>query len=371
MRGADAALWPSERAQAALEKLLASRGITAPADVDWTLFDELAETVERPFSEGVVKRFFQYRHPASLQPYAGRDAKEYEVRMAYTDRGPPDAPLVLCLGGIANTARRFDVLGRVLDGSFRIVALDWAGRGASGWLAETSDYGFESCVVQARALFDHLGGRAAAVIGSSLGGAVAIRLAAGEPERIDRLVLNDTGSSLPAARRRYRARVIGRHYVFHTPADLFRRAGAAQKNDGPLDDAVLLHNCRHLTRWSDEEQGRVFRHDLRALLAYREEAERDLDVSEPWERVRCPVLLLHGLHSDNLTDDIWRPMAERANVWIRHVPDTGHTPALGDRTIIGAIVEWLTGDLACAPGEATLPSTPAPRRVLFAPPAAG
>ena len=226
-------------------------------------------------------------------------------------------------------------------------------------------------MVQARALFDHLGGRAAAVIGSSLGGAVAIRLAAGEPERIDRLVLNDTGSSLPAARRRYRARVIGRHYVFHTPADLFRRAGAAQKNDGPLDDAVLLHNCRHLTRWSDEEQGRVFRHDLRALLAYREEAERDLDVSEPWERVRCPVLLLHGLHSDNLTDDIWRPMAERANVWIRHVPDTGHTPALGDRTIIGAIVEWLTGDLACAPGEATLPSTPAPRRVLFAPPAAG
>ena len=365
MRGGDTGAWPSERAQAALDALLAARGVTGPADLDWALFEECAALIDRALSDGVRKGSFRYRHPAALQPYPGPQAREYEVRMAYTEWGRCDAPLVLCLGGIANTARRFDILGRKLGERFRVVSLDWAGRGASGWLAEQSDYGFESCVAQAQALLDHVGGAVEAVIGSSLGGAVAIRLVAEAPARFRRLVLNDVGPLLPAARRRYRARVIGRHYVFRTPAELFRRAGAAQKNDGPIDDAMLLYNCLHLTRWSSEEEGRVYRYDPRALLAYRDEADRDLDVRGDWERVHCPVLVLHALLSDNLLDEIWRPMAARPNVWIRHVPDTGHTPALSDRTLISALEQWLREDPARLPREETLPALPAPHRVLF------
>ena len=358
--------WPAWRAQRALVEYLSERNIDDPSSMGWSAFEELADIVDRRMSEGVEMHRFRYEHPADLQPLAGPEASAYQVPLTYSACGAPESPLVVCLGGVANTARRFDVLAQALSDRYRVVALNWAGRGTSGWLREVSDYGLDSCVAQARALLERLGGVATAVIGSSLGAAAAIRLASGGA-KVERLVLNDTGPVIPASRRRRRARVIGRHYVFSTPASLFRRLGAAQKNDGPVEDAVLLHGCYHQTRWSSEEEGRVYRHDLRALLAYRAEAENDLDVREEWDRIAVPVLTFHGVESDNLLRSIWEPMSRRKNVWMRHVPQTGHTPTMSDRILVAALREWLEVDVGRLPREATLPVVAPCPRVLFLP----
>jgi pimeloyl-ACP methyl ester carboxylesterase len=97
----------------------------------------------------------------------------------------------------------------------------------------------------------------------------------------------------------------------------------------------------HQTRWSDEEGGRVYRHDVRALQAYRNDAAESLDQWRHWRRVRCPVLLIHGMLSDALLPPTIRRMREGHDVRIMHVPDTGHTPVLSDRNQNWFIREWL------------------------------
>ena len=138
------------------------------------------------------------------------------------------------------------------------------------------------------------------LLGSSLGGSAAIELAARHPELVSRLILNDIGPYIPKKRRQRRSQTLARHYVFRDPADLLRKIGASQKNDGPISDDIRFNVTFHQTKWSDEEGGRIYRHDVRALQAYQRDAQESLDQWSLWERVRCPVLLIHGMLSDAL-----------------------------------------------------------------------
>jgi len=82
---------------------------------------------------------------------------------------------------------------------------------------------------------------------------------------------------------------------------------------------------------------------VRALQAFRADAAKSLDQWKLWRRVRCPVLLIHGLVSDALLAPTIRRMRRSGNVCVMHVPDTGHTPVLSDRNQNWFIHEWLMG----------------------------
>jgi pimeloyl-ACP methyl ester carboxylesterase len=308
----------------------------------WTAYLAAVETASAPFDGRYRLRHFDYVHPVRLQPGTPRRLQQpYAVPLAYTDWGPHDAPLVVCCGGVANVAMRFGPLALALAADHRVIGLDWAGRGRSAWLHEEADYSLASCVEQLRQLIVHVGRRPLTLVGSSLGGSAAIELAARWPRLVKRLVLNDIGPAMPAGRRRRRAETLARHYVFREPAELLRKLGAAQKNDGPASDAFRLFLAHHQTRWSEEEHGRVYRHDVRALQAYRRDARAPIAQWDAWQRVRAPVLLVHGLESDALSTATIRRMVRSRPMSVMHVPRTGHTPLLVDGHQIGFIHDWL------------------------------
>ena len=299
---------------------------------------------------------FDYQHPVRLQPGTPLRLKQpYSVSVAYTEWGPADAPLLVCCGGVANVAMRFSYLASDLSDRFRVVCMDWLGRGRSGWLASEADYSLPTYAEQLRQMIAHLGvrkdvgrggGKAAApvtVLGSSMGGSAAIALMARQPKLISRLILNDVGPHIPGRRRRRRADTIARHYVFREPQDLLRKIGASQKNDGPVGDDIRFNLTFHQTRWCDEEGGRIYRHDVRALQAYRRDAQKSLQQWEQWKQVRCPVLLIHGMQSDVLLAPTMRRMSRGKHLTLMHLPDTGHAPLLADRNQIWFLRDWLLG----------------------------
>ncbi|WP_158047414.1 alpha/beta fold hydrolase [Skermanella pratensis] len=310
----------------------------------WDEYELLAGRTAAPFDGRFDQCFYNYIHPKRLQGHwPAHQVKDTPIRLAFTDWGDPDGPLVICVGGIANTARRWDYLALGLCEDFHVVCLDWPGRGMSGWMPSQGDYTIETNVEAMVQLLDYLDCPRASIIGSSLGGSVSMALAARRPDLVERLVLNDIGPYMPAERRRRRAEAVARHYVFRRPADLFRRLGASAKNEGPVTEDELLHNTFFQTKWSDGHGGRIYRHDPRALQAYAEEAQVSLDQREDWARLELPVLVLRGMVSDALLPETVEEMTAKPDVTAVFVPNTGHTPALSDVNQIHFVREWLLG----------------------------
>lgn len=314
------------------------------APATWKQYIAVASQVVGRFHGQFRMGHFDYVHPVRLQPQTVRRLKRpYKVNVAYADWGPVDAPVVMCVGGVASVAMRFNYLASDLRDSFRLICLDWVGRGRSGWLADQGDYSLETYAEQLRQTIMHLGGGPVTVLGSSMGGSAAIELIAKHPKLVDRLILNDIGPHMPVSRRRRRAQTLARHYVFRDPADMLRRVGASQKNDGPVPDDIRFNLTFHQTRWSDDEGGRIYRHDVRALQAYRVSASTSLQQWRQWQKVTCPLLLIHGLQSDALFAPTIERMSRGRDIAIMHLPDTGHAPLLADRHQIAFIREWLDG----------------------------
>lgn len=310
----------------------------------WKQYMAVASQVVGRFHGLFNMAHFDYTHPVRLQPETVRRLKRpYKVNVAYADWGPRDAPIVVCLGGVASVAMRFNYLASDLCDSFRLICMDWVGRGRSGWLADQGDYSLATYAEQLRQLIMHLGGGPVTVLGSSMGGSAAIELMAKHPKLVSRLILNDIGPQMPVSRRRRRAQTLARHYVFRDPSDMLRRVGASQKNDGPVSDDIRFNLTFHQTRWSDDEGGRIYRHDVRALQAYRASARSSLQQWTQWQKVNCPLLLIHGLQSDALFPATIERMSRGKQLTLMHLPDTGHAPLLADRNQIAFIREWLEG----------------------------
>ena len=114
------------------------------------------------------------------------------VALAHEVDGPPDAPVVVLLGPLGSTRATWDPQLPALASRLRVVRCDARGHGESP--APPGPYGVDDLVADVLALLDRLGVRRASLVGLSLGGITAMRLAVRAPERVDRLALLATSA---------------------------------------------------------------------------------------------------------------------------------------------------------------------------------
>ena len=308
----------------------------------WEEYERAVASAALPYAAHCREYSFAYRHLPGLQPRTPERLKgDYSVKIGYLEWGDVSKPLVVCLGGVVNVAQRFNDLAMELKDNYHVVCPDWVGRGSSGWLRDEGDYGFGTYVEQTRQLLAHLGGRPAILLGSSLGGSVAIALAHAFPQQISKLILNDVGPHMATERRQRRAETLARHYVFDSPAELLRKTSAAQKDDGLATQAMRLLLSHRQTTWCNAHEGRVYRHDIRALQAYQREAVVDVDQWMEWGGLACPVLLIHGMQSDVLLPATILRMQAKNRLTLMRIPGVGHTPVLAEPCHVWLIDQWL------------------------------
>ena len=116
-----------------------------------------------------------------------REAKQH---VAYRDEG--DGPAILLLHGLGTTAESYDTLTATLvDQGYRVLRPDLRGHGRSD--TGFSAWDVASLTADALAVLDKAAVSQAVVAGNSLGGDIAIRLAAQHPKRVAGLVLVNSG----------------------------------------------------------------------------------------------------------------------------------------------------------------------------------
>jgi 3-oxoadipate enol-lactonase len=122
------------------------------------------------------------------------------IELYYESHGS-GAPLVL-LGGLGSDVSELRSLTGPLADRYRVIGIDHRGAGRSA--KPPGPYSIEQMADDVTALLEHLELPRAHVLGMSLGGRIAMALALGHPERVDRLVLVATSPRAAGARWRIR-----------------------------------------------------------------------------------------------------------------------------------------------------------------------
>jgi len=333
----------AQTADTTLREWFQQRGKPELSTLTWDDYHAMLDLITQSIPYLPDKYGFRYIHPVHLQDSELGIGKPYSAPVSYSDTKNGAEP-VIAIGGLINTKHRFDFLANDIYRDLRIIAIDLCGRGGSGWLAEQTDYSIDTHVEQLRQFMDHLGLSSCTLLGSSLGGSIAIRFANHFPDRVKRIILNDSGPYIPKKRRRRRSIAIARYYAFTTPAEMLRKTAISMRHSGATYDASLFYNQHYKTRWSIEDNGRIYRHDIRAMLAYRSAATKSLNQWNYWDQIKCPVLLLHGLESDALSHKTIDHMRINPLLSVIHVHGAGHTPSLSDGELNQWIADWVLDD---------------------------
>jgi 3-oxoadipate enol-lactonase len=235
--------------------------------------------------------------------------------------------MTLVLGSsLGATRAMFDPLVRELGG---VDVLRYDHRGHGGTPAQPGPYEIAGLAGDVLALLDERGIERASVGGVSLGGMVAMWLAANVPDRVDRLIVICSSAHMP-------------------PASMWEERAAAVREAGTTEviaDAVV---DRWLTPPYAAEHPEV-RAWLRDMLVSADpegyasccEAIGRMDLRDDLARITAPTLVI-GAAQDPATppDDHARPIAERiSGARLEIVPDAAHLAPVERPAQIARLIE--------------------------------
>jgi len=274
-------------------------------------------------------RFFTARNPQG------------DHRLHYTEWGPEDAPAVLCVHGLTQTARSFDALAEELARDRRVICLDVVGRGQSDWLPDPMNYGFPQYVADAQALIAELGLAPVDLVGTSMGGLIGMMLAIQNPNPVRRLVLNDVGPFIPKEAVGRIRDYVGTDPEFPDMVAFEEYLRYIWSPFGQLTD----DQWRHLTETSARhtENGTIApAYDMRIREPIVAAPVEDANLWPFWDQIAIDVLVLRGARSDILPADTAQEMTRRGpEATLVKFEGVGHAPALMADDQIGAIADFL------------------------------
>ncbi|APU15136.1 MULTISPECIES: alpha/beta fold hydrolase [Actinoalloteichus] len=232
------------------------------------------------------------------------------LRLAYLDFGGTGAPL-LALHGHFGRGRQFARLAADLAPRHRVIAVDLRGHGRSDRGVDVTPDAYTADVAE---FLRHLDLGPLPVLGHSMGGVIAYRVAARHPELVSALIVEEGGAlnrqpeiAHPVLDVRGWARRAP------TPAALRREV---ESHGIPDASYFLASACEYPDGW-----GFLFDHD--DMTASQQELIGDW--WPDWLGARCPTLLVHGLASGVLPTAMARDMARRRpGTVLREFADCGH-----------------------------------------------
>jgi pimeloyl-ACP methyl ester carboxylesterase len=199
-------------------------------------------------------------------------------RVAYRELG--NGPTVLLLHATLHNRRDFDPIVDTLARRYRTIAVDWPGHGDSDPVNDASAPLFADVLED---IVDSLGLSRAALIGNSVGGFAAARLAINRPELVAGLILVNTGGFVPLnPLSRSFCRVMSTPAVWRT-APLFVRGYMKARTDSDREIAE-----RAIARARTDDGVRT------ATGLWRSFATPEHDLRGRADRLSAPTLIVWG-----------------------------------------------------------------------------
>jgi len=250
---------------------------------------------------------------------------------------------VLCLHGLTRNSRDFEDLAPHLAQRYRVIAPDLRGRGRSARDPNPKNYQLTVYGQDVFTLLNALGASRVAVLGTSLGGMMAMGLAATQPGLVSGIILNDVGPEFD-------------------PAGVERIKGYAGRLSPVRSwpEAVAQAQLVYGAAWPGLDAARwevITRRGYRADANGVPQAEADPMIGEAlraaptaapnlwplWAALKStPALAIRGALSDLLSAaTLERMQREKPDLRTLTVVNRGHVPLLDEPECLAAIDEFL------------------------------
>lgn len=250
---------------------------------------------------------------------------------------------VLCLPGLTRNSRDFVALALHLCEQHEVLAADLRGRGRSDWDPDPSHYQLLNYVQDAFSLLDSRKVKRVIVVGTSLGGLMAMVMSASHPERIVGVVLNDSGPEFDPVGIRRIAGYAGKLPPVSSWAQAAEQAKSTYGLALPgLSDEEWLAFAQRGYRESSAGVP-VPDVDPKIAEAFKSPTPAPIDLWPLYAQIKSvPMLVIRGALSDLLSAaTVARMVREKSDLQHVTVPNRGHTPLLDEPECLTAIDAFL------------------------------
>ena len=262
----------------------------------------------------------------------------------YGVEGPP----LLLMHGLTRNSADFEELAAHLAGKYQLIVPDQRGRGRSDYDPDPQKYTPAVYVDDMFALIDGLKLEKLGLIGTSLGGLMAMMMAAISPERFASLILNDIGPAVEAGGLERIQSYVGPR----APFDNWQQAAdqcQAVHGDSMVgfDTQDWLSFARRTCR--EMPDGKIcFAYDPEIAQGLSGSAASAVpaDLWAIWDRLSAlPTLIIRGALSDILSPATVAEMKRRhpENISAVEIAARGHAPMLDEPDALAAIDGFLAG----------------------------
>lgn len=253
-------------------------------------------------------------------------------------------PLV-CLTGLTRNSKDFHRIATELAPRRRVMALDYRGRGRSGYDPNWHNYAPPTYVQDILIVLQQAGIQRCVLLGTSLGGILTMGLAAGMPGLVAAAILNDVGPTVSDEGRKRIAGYVGTDLRFATYEDA--AAAIKQQFGYAYPDAGEAHwlQSAHDTFTREPATGELrLDYDLRIGDALREQVAGP--VPDLWPLYAAlkpiPTLAVRGALSDVLDQETFdRMLAEKPDLRRLLIPNRGHIPLPHEEPFRSVLHEFL------------------------------
>ena len=259
------------------------------------------------------------------------------------------APVLLMMHGLTRNSADFEALAGHLVDKYRLVVPDQRGRGQSEPDPDPANYRPDIYAADMWALLDSLAVHRAGLIGTSLGGLMAMLMAAAAPDRVRAVVLNDIGAEVMEEGLERIKAYAGQDRQMANWNEAAKRCAEINAAALPdLSDSDWLTFARR-TCIEQADGSIVFNYDPAISRQFgSDEPTPTPKLWQVWDKINSlPALVLRGQFSDVLSPDTVSEMRRRHDgpfVSIT-VPNRGHAPLLDEPEALAEIEGFLQNHL--------------------------
>lgn len=270
-----------------------------------------------------------------------------EANLAYYKIGNSNK-VILCIHGLTRNNKDFLYLANALSDDYTVICVDIFGRGNSSWLQDKRQYNYKTyynSIVEFIYEVINTTNNKINIIGTSMGGIIAMYVAAYHPDLIDKIVLNDIGVYIDLNSLKRLSHHIKRYpkfsnkheaenylRIFLSPLDIKKEEHWLHM----INSSIRLESCGNYYLNYDPVLGQIFVESIQNM-------KDGMNLWHLWNHIKHPVLILRGQKSDILTlNTVEQMVSKRNNVQFIEYPGVGHVPSLMTNQHILDIRKWLS-----------------------------